>query len=187
MTPVPPASWEAWDWNVSVLHAIQSTLPVTPAARSITRTLCEAPLVLCVALAAWSIVARRRYALGLTVVLASALVVIVESVVARVAPQPRPFTLGLATVPIEHVANNALPSTHVALGCVVWAAFVAAGRNCVASICFAATLAMMWARVATGLHWPIDMLGAVLTAAPAVIVGHVLSRRLTPNLIRSTD
>ncbi len=92
-------------------------------------------------------------------------------------PHPRPFMMGLGHKFIAHGPDASFPSDHLTLW---WA--VALGsmtQRCTRStgaLMAVTGLAMAWARVYVGVHFPLDMLGALVVAA----VSGWLSGRMAP-------
>lgn len=94
---------------------------------------------------------------------------------------PRPFMEGIGHSYLVHAAENSFPSDHgavvfaVALGLLSQAASRKAGL-------FMVVLAVVvaWSRVYLGVHYPIDMLGALASALLAlVLLFSALGRRVT--------
>ncbi|AUH49988.1 undecaprenyl-diphosphatase [Chromobacterium sp. ATCC 53434] len=83
-------------------------------------------------------------------------------------PHPRPFMIGLGHTLIPHAADSSFPSDHLTLW---WsAAFSLLLRlDCrrVGYALAALGLAMAWARIYLGVHFPFDMAGAAATALAA--------------------
>ncbi len=82
-------------------------------------------------------------------------------------PVPRPFVLGLGHTWLAHAPTPSFPSNHMAilLSCTLtlWrGAWPRTGR-----VLLAAALVIAVARVFVGVHFPLDMLGAALTAGLA--------------------
>lgn len=78
---------------------------------------------------------------------------------------PRPFMIGLGHTYLQHAPDSSFPSDHLTL---LWSvAFsLLSHKSC---RCPAAMLALLglpvaWSRVYLGVHFPLDMLGAVITA-----------------------
>jgi undecaprenyl-diphosphatase len=79
---------------------------------------------------------------------------------------PRPFMIGLGHTLIPHVADSSFPSDHLTLWWAVALSLVLQGGPRNAGI----TLTLLgvpiaWARIYLGVHFPFDMLGAVVVAA----------------------
>ncbi len=80
-------------------------------------------------------------------------------------PHPRPFMIGLGHQLVAHVPDASFPSDHLTLW---WA--VALGsmtQRCTrstGSVMALTGLAMAWARIYVGVHFPGDMLGALVVA-----------------------
>ena len=175
------AGWESLAWNVALLHAVQSSAPLVGVGLAMLRLLCELPLAGCALLVAACGVVGRHRRLVVTAGIAAALCVASERVTAALAAQPRPFAAGYSLPWVMHEANNAFPSTHVALAWAVTMAFLAARRLRPAATCAVLTALMAWARVATGLHWPLDIVGAVALASVASAAAwRLVARRPIP-------
>lgn len=79
--------------------------------------------------------------------------------------QPRPFALGLAPNVLNHAADSSFPSDHGTILFTVAFVFASApATRRLALVLGGAALATAWARVYLGVHWPLDMAGAVLVA-----------------------
>ncbi len=92
-------------------------------------------------------------------------------------PYPRPFMIGLGHQLVAHVPDASFPSDHLTLW---WA--VALGsmtQRCTrttGSVMALTGIAMAWARIYVGVHFPLDMLGAFVVA----MTGAWLSWYMTP-------
>jgi undecaprenyl-diphosphatase len=90
---------------------------------------------------------------------------------------PRPFMIPLGHTYIPHVADSSFPSDHVTFICTIAAGLVcwkAAPKAGWAIGLMAVPVA--WARIYLGVHFPADMLGAVLVAAVAVLICKPLTK-----------
>ncbi|MFZ6845242.1 undecaprenyl-diphosphatase [Undibacterium sp. RuTC16W] len=89
---------------------------------------------------------------------------------------PRPFMMGLGRTLIPHVADSSFPSDHLTL---LWSvSFSFLSYQPFRSIGAAFTLLglpMAWARIYLGIHFPLDMLGAILVAVLSAWSGYILS------------
>lgn len=76
---------------------------------------------------------------------------------------PRPFMIGLGNTLIPHVADSSFPSDHMTLICAVafsllwYPALRQTGR-----LLLCLSLPVAWARIYLGVHFPFDMLGAMV-------------------------
>ncbi|MDR5857773.1 phosphatase PAP2 family protein [Caballeronia sp. LZ062] len=87
---------------------------------------------------------------------------------------PRPFMIGLGHTFMEHAPDSSFPSDHATVFASVVLTFLFMGlRRCGALIALAG-LAVAWSRVRIGVHFPLDMAGALAFAC----VGHVLVKPL---------
>lgn len=82
---------------------------------------------------------------------------------------PRPFMMGLGRTLIPHIADSSFPSDHLTL---LWSvSFSLLRYQPLRSIGAAFTLLglpMAWARIYLGVHFPFDMMGAILVAIVSV-------------------
>ncbi len=77
-------------------------------------------------------------------------------------PHPRPFMVGVGRTLMTHIADPSFPSDHMTVfGAVGWT-FVLARVFGIGALLFVLGLLIAWARVYLGVHFPFDMLGAVL-------------------------
>lgn len=92
---------------------------------------------------------------------------------------PRPFGVGIGQTLIPHVLDSSFPSDHLTL---LWAVAFSLALHEVT--CFSGyVLALLgipvaWARVYLGVHFPLDMIGAVLVAISSAGIVSSQSHRL---------
>ena len=97
----------------------------------------------------------------------------VNQIIIRVWPHPRPFMIGLGHAFIPHAADPSFPSDHVTIFAGVGLSLLLGhARSVVGWAMLLLGLCVAWARVFLGVHFPLDMLGAV---AVAFIVWVVIS------------
>lgn len=87
-------------------------------------------------------------------------------------PHPRPFTLGIGHLWIEHGATSGFPSRHAAVGMAFgFSALLASPARWVGLLCLGVGLLIAWSRVALGVHFPLDVIaGGVIAAFTAGLV-----------------
>lgn len=117
------------------------------------------PLIL-VSLWCWGNESQRALALKACVVALVALGI--NQFLSIVWPHPRPFIMGLGHTFIPHAVDSSFPSDHATVFAAIGLTLVFANIRSVAGW---ATLLLgvcvAWARVFLGLHFPLDMVGAV--------------------------
>lgn len=86
----------------------------------------------------------------------------VNQAIGLVWPHPRPFMIGLGHTWINHVADPSFPSDHLTVFVGVGLTALWAGAPWLAAAVLAAACAVAWSRVFLGVHYPLDMLGAVV-------------------------
>lgn len=80
---------------------------------------------------------------------------------------PRPFVIGLGHTFLAHAPDSSFPSDHVTLLSSLALTFFQGGKRRLGLLALAADLAVAWARVFVGVHFPFDMIGAVFVAGLA--------------------
>ena len=98
---------------------------------------------------------------------------------------PRPFAIGVGHQYLPHKATASFPSNHLSF---IWA--ICAGlylhpvRRRAALVLAILGLPVAWARIYMGVHWPLDMVGAFITAIAAAAISAPLRRHAIPHLRR---
>ncbi|WP_019936751.1 phosphatase PAP2 family protein [Bordetella sp. FB-8] len=80
---------------------------------------------------------------------------------------PRPFVIGLGHAFLAHAPDSSFPSDHVTLLSSLAFTFLLGGERRLGLLALIADLAVAWARVFVGVHFPFDMIGAALVACLA--------------------
>ena len=124
--------------------------------------------VLLAALWVWGDWFRRSVVL--TCLMALLLALAVNQAVGLLAYSPRPFLIGLGRTLIEHRPSSSFPSNHGTVWFTVAAVFMAFGIRRLAWVTAGLGLVVAWSRIYLGVHFPLDMLGAVGSAALATPV-----------------
>lgn len=101
--------------------------------------------------------------------------VIIGQVIAHFYFDPRPFVTGHFQPLIPHGADNGFPSDHTLLSSVI-AATVTATNASLGIVLWVITAAVAVARVAAGLHRPVDVIGSGCIAAISAAIAWLLLR-----------
>lgn len=84
---------------------------------------------------------------------------------------PRPFVLGLGRMLMEHDATTSFPSFHATfLFSLALPLFAQRGARSTGLAIVLLGLGIAWARIFVGVHYPLDMAGAFITAAIATAI-----------------
>ncbi|WP_316676029.1 undecaprenyl-diphosphatase [uncultured Tolumonas sp.] len=79
---------------------------------------------------------------------------------------PRPFMMGLGHTLISHVADSSFPSDHMTLICAVaFSLLWHPALRKLGCMLLCLSLPVAWARIYLGVHFPLDMIGAMLVTA----------------------
>lgn len=77
-------------------------------------------------------------------------------------PHPRPFAIGLGHQYLAHAPDDSYPSDHGTVIFTFALAFICWHRIWSGAILLITGAAIAWSRIYLGVHWPMDMLGALL-------------------------
>lgn len=124
----------------------------------------------------------------LQAILSAIIAMVLSWAIAKVWYHPRPFVVGLGHQYLAHKATASFPSNHLSF---IWA--ICAGlylhpvRRRAALILGIIGLLVAWARIYLGVHWPLDMAGAFVTAIVAAAISAPLRRHVIPRLRRTIE
>jgi undecaprenyl-diphosphatase len=155
-------------WNQTLFLQLNANLATAAWKLSIAALMAEylillVPLAL-VALWCWGSAAQRELALKACAVTFVALGV--NQLLGVVWPHPRPFVLGLGHTFIPHATDSSFPSDHATVFASIGLTMVLANLRSIAGwVILMLGACVAWARVYLGVHFPLDMIGAVLVAA----------------------
>lgn len=97
---------------------------------------------------------------------------LINGIIGMVWQHPRPFVLGLGHNFVAHAADSSFPSDHLTLLLSVAFSFLLHQRLRVIGLMLTLMgLPVAWARIYVGVHFPLDMLGAVIVAALSAGLG----------------
>ena len=146
------------------------------------RTLAEWPVpiaLLLVAIACYRQNDRKRFALR--TVFGTALAMGLALAIRCSFYNPRPFVLGLGRMLIEHDATTSFPSLHATF--LFSLALPLVAQNSARGTALAVLLlglAVAWARIFVGVHYPFDMAGALMIAGIAAVAACAVFKQRAP-------
>lgn len=113
---------------------------------------------------------RMMRFIALTALLALAVALAASQVIGLVSYSPRPFIIGLGHTLIEHRPSTSFPSNHgIVFFTYAWVLAIF-GRGGVARMVAGLGLAVAWARIYLGVHYPLDMAGSALVGLAAALL-----------------
>ncbi|MBV4412259.1 undecaprenyl-diphosphate phosphatase [Enterobacteriaceae bacterium YMB-R22] len=89
-------------------------------------------------------------------------------------PHPRPFAVGLGYNFLQHTPDSSFPSNHGTTSFTFALAFLFWYRLLPGALLFITACAIAWARVYLGVHWPLDMVGGLLTALCGCLIAQLI-------------
>lgn len=114
------------------------------------------------------------------------LVLLINFVIGVAWFEPRPFVVGLGTNLLPHAATSAFPSNHGSI--MFTSAFVLMGTlartpRLLGKLLLICALPVCWARVYLGVHWPLDMFGALVVSIVVALIMRTTSARETSRIV----
>ncbi len=120
----------------------------------------------------WLGKSEKRHKMMLTALLATAGALVINNLIGSLIwYHPRPFMIPLGHTLISHAATPSFPSNHMTIISTVAFSFIlrpALRRMGIALAILALPIA--WSRIYLGVHFPLDMLGAVMVAGLASVL-----------------
>jgi undecaprenyl-diphosphatase len=88
---------------------------------------------------------------------------------------PRPFMAGVGHTFMQHAPDSSFPSDHASIMftvALVLASSRAAGARRIGAMLFPVAVVVAWSRVFLGVHYPMDMIGALLVSLLMVMLAY---------------
>lgn len=176
--------------DLRLFHAIHpSTLP-SPPMLYLARGLADGPLILTAALLGTMLMFPRwsMRSIALKAVAVAAATLLANLVIGTVWDRARPFVAGVGQAWVSHAATGSFPSDHLTVQWVVAGMLLLDRRSRVWGIWIALLgLPMAWARIYLGVHYPGDMLGALMMGGVGMLSGWLGFRRSATSAIVSSS
>lgn len=83
---------------------------------------------------------------------------------------PRPFAIGLGHTFLPHAPDSSFPSDHATLLSAISITLLYDGRRLLGGCALLVDIAVAWARIYVGVHFPLDMVGAGFVAWAAYVL-----------------
>ena len=141
--------------------------------------------VLLLALWIWGDVVKRS--LAIKACLVTLLAMGATQIILQVWQHPRPFMIGLGHTWIPHAADSSFPSDHFTVFAGIGLTLALDGAGWIGIATLAVGLAVAWARIFLGVHFPLDMLGSLIVAAGSYLVLSPVWRRFGPTVTALTQ
>lgn len=124
----------------------------------------------------WGDSARRNLVLKASVLTAIALGI--NLLIGLAWPHPRPFMIGLGHAFIQHAPTPSFPSDHGTIFAMVGITLLLGRARQQAVIILCTGLAVAWARIFVGVHYPLDMVGALVVSGIVYLLASPVWRRV---------
>ena len=173
--------------NHQIFLAINASDAASPFAVWAGGALAEWPIGIAVLLTLLAVVRQKprgfAVALALRVVLTVAVAMGSACLIRMFHYNPRPFVLGIGRMLIAHEPTSSLPSLHATfLFSMAFALLLHKGPRGIALVVMLLGFATAWARIFVGVHYPLDMAGAFLTACLAAVAVKLCFRQARSGL-----
>jgi len=130
---------------------------------------------------------RRLRSTALMLVLALFVALSANYLIGVVAYTPRPFVIGLGNTLIEHRPSPSFPSNHGTIFFTYTAVLALIGARRLAWAVGVTGLTVAWARIYLGVHYPLDMAGAVLVSVAAALIARYAMGRWGDAILQRAD
>ena len=162
--------------NRSLFLSLNAGAQSSPYLMSLAMVLAEylvdtVPLLLA-ALWLWGVRADRTAVLAAA--LSVALALVCNQAISLAYPHPRPFMIGLGRSFLAHAADPSFPSDHATVFFALGAAFLRSSWRRLGAVIILLGVAVGWARVYLGVHFPFDIVGALVVAMGSALACHVV-------------
>jgi len=117
---------------------------------------------------------RRSAITGSTAV---AVALLIGQIINYVWPHPRPFMIGLGHTFLEHKSEASFPSDHALVFFTLAIGLITTELRKLGVLVFVAGIAVSWARVFLGVHFPFDITGALIVSIPSVWITTAMLNR----------
>ena len=160
--------------NHQLFLALNASDAASPLAAWAGGVLAECPIGIAVVLTMLAVVRQKprsfAIALALRVVLTVAVAMGSACLIRMFHYNPRPFVLGLGRMLVAHEPTSSFPSLHATfVFSMAFALLLQTGSRGIALFVMLLGFATAWARIFVGVHYPLDMAGAFLTACLAAV------------------
>ena len=91
-----------------------------------------------------------------------AITLCISQLIMMVYAHPRPFVMGVGTAFLEHKPTPSFPSHHMIFFSSILFSFVLARYYVIAAFFALLSVLVAWARIYLGVHFPFDMIGALI-------------------------
>lgn len=158
-------------WNIALFKLLHGTAQMPAALLTATTWLAEVPAYAAALLMLRYVVRSKDFTCLFSLTLALVSARCAKILIGLYAYHDRPFAAGYGPALIDHAADHSMPSSHVTFVLVLAVICATRGQWRLTSLLFLLGGVMAWARVFVGVHWPLDMLGAVVVAVACGLFG----------------
>lgn len=177
MTIASDPAFVPWaQWNVALFEHMRGSDMSPPWLIATAIVLAKWVLVAGLLITIWQLWKKRSMAGALRLVGAWLVSHCLEVLANAFAFHPRPFVAGYGPALMAHSADNSMPSSHVTLGLILVAVLLTLQCLRSAIVVLGLTVVLAWSRIYIGIHWPIDMVGALVSASVAVGLALLVER-----------
>jgi len=131
----------------------------------------------------WITGAQVERRLAFTLFFALMIATLLSATIGTLFPVERPFIMSFGDQLLDHRPSSSFPSNHgLIMFCCAWVLLFKKYKWQAAVVAFAG-LWVAWARIYLGIHWPSDMIGAVLIANAAALIAILFDHRFGEKLV----
>lgn len=152
--------------NVQLFHLINAPITASPLDIHFGIFMANDTLYLLIfsLLIAWFLGRYSTKALVLKAVVTTVIALLIGYLVSLIYPHPRPFVVETGQTLIAHAATASFPSNHMLIFSSIALCYLFAKQVKLGLALLVLAIMVAWARIYVGVHFPFDMLGALIIA-----------------------
>jgi len=163
-------------WNLDLYAAINAPVNAAPWLLALARAAAEWPVYIAALLLVVLWIRGRPATRGVLIAATAAVgcALAANLLIGTLRYQPRPFVLGIGHTFVTHAPDASFPSDHATLIWGIALSLMAGGLRWAGESLAALGVATAWARIYLGIHFPLDMAGALFMALAAALLARAL-------------
>lgn len=124
---------------------------------------------------------------ALHVLLVTAITLLCNSLIGQIWPTPRPFVAGIGHHFLAHAPTPSFPSNHLGIFVSTGLVLMLHGTRRLGTLTLGLGVIVAWARIFTGVHFPLDMAGAAVVSLSAYAVTRPVWSRTGPRVTAALE
>lgn len=142
------------------------------------------PLLLVVT---WVLGNYKHRKIAIHAFLLTAIALLINQIIGMIIPTQRPFMMEMGTALLGHAPTPSFPSNHLTIFMCITLAYYYGGLRHISYILGVIGLLVAWSRIYVGVHFPLDMIGAVIISGVIFVSSLPLWRAIGESISHALD